>query len=318
MFHVDGGAMALPECSNCGAALTGPYCAACGQHAHGSARSVAVLLHDGWHVMTHIDGRFWQTIYMLLLRPGRLTQEYFAERRARYLPPVRLYLVVSLLFFALGPLGLHETGKSTAAPRAHVARAGAAAPATPDETHTSDASTHKSNESSEFNLEFADCAEIETSFKWLQAPLRRACERGAAAGNAPVRAEFVANIPKMMFVFLPLIALVMLLMYWWPRHYYVEHLVFFLHNHAAMFLLLLLLQPLSWAVTALPRLETADRFLKFAACVYAVWYLYRAMRVYYRQGRWLTVTKFVVVGITYAVFLSITLVTTLVVSALIA
>jgi hypothetical protein len=310
--------MALPECSNCGAALTGPYCAACGQHAHGSARSVAVLLHDGWHVMTHIDGRFWQTIYMLLLRPGRLTQEYFAERRARYLPPVRLYLVVSLLFFALGPLGLHGAGKSTAAPTARAARAGAAAPATQDDAHQSNESTRKSKESGEFNIEFADCAKIETSFNWLQGPLRRACERQAASGNAPVRAAFIANIPKMMFVFLPLIALVMLLMYWRPRHYYVEHLVFFLHNHAAMFLLLLLLQPLYWVVAALPPLETTDRFLKFAACVYAVWYLYRAMRVYYGQGRWLTVTKFVVVGAMYAVFLSITLVTTLVVSALIA
>jgi hypothetical protein len=71
-------------------------------------------------------------------------------------------------------------------------------------------------------------------------------------------------------------------------------------------------------VAALPPLETTDRFLKFAACVYAVWYLYRAMRVYYGQGRWLTVTKFVVVGAMYTVFLSITLVATLVVSALIA
>src|ERR1700685_2980782 len=116
MLHVNGGAMTLPECSNCGAALTGPYCAACGQHAHRSARSVAVLLHDAWHVMTHIDGRFWQTMYMLLLQPGRLTQEYFAERRARYLPPVRLYLVISLVFFALGPFGLGSARNSFIAP----------------------------------------------------------------------------------------------------------------------------------------------------------------------------------------------------------
>jgi hypothetical protein len=95
---------AVTECGNCGAALTGPYCSSCGQHAHESARSVAVLLHDAWHLATHVDARFWQTAANLLLRPGHLTQEYFADRRARYLPPVRVYLVLSVLFFGFGTL----------------------------------------------------------------------------------------------------------------------------------------------------------------------------------------------------------------------
>src|SRR5476649_493318 len=97
--------MTEPECANCGAALSGPFCSVCGQHAHESARAVGVLFHDAWHVVTHIDGRFWRTMSTLLLHPGRLTQDYFAERRARYLPPVRVYLVLSVLFFALGARG---------------------------------------------------------------------------------------------------------------------------------------------------------------------------------------------------------------------
>jgi hypothetical protein len=311
--------MTLPECSNCGAALTGPYCAVCGQHAHGSARSVAELLHDAWHVMTHIDGRFWQTMYMLLLQPGRLTQAYFAEQRARYLPPVRLYLVISLVFFALGPLGLGSARDSFIAPTTHKSNTvSGTAESLPSQGQAEEPreSARAPNESNKLNIEFADCDRIKTSFKWLQEPLRRACERNVDSGGAPVRAAFVANVPKMMFVFLPLIALVMLLLYWRPRRYYVEHLVFFLHTHAAMFLLLLLLRPLSWAVTTLPPLRPAGGFLKFGACFYAAWYVYRAMRIYYGQGRWLTVTKFVAVGAMYAIFLSITLVTTLLVSAL--
>jgi len=119
-----------------------------------------------------------------------------------------------------------------------------------------------------------------------------------------------------MFVFLPLIALVMLLLYWRPRRYYVEHLVFFLHTHAAMFLILLLLRALSWVVAALPALRTTGGFLKFGAFVYALWYVYRAMRVYYGQRRWITVAKFLVVGCAYMLFLTITLVATLIISAL--
>jgi len=229
--------MSLPLCSNCGATLTGPYCAACGQHAHESARTVSALFHDAVHVMTHVDGRFWQTMYMLLLRPGRLTQEYFAERRARYLPPVRVYLVLSLLFFALGPLGLQRTRESTATPSKNEASALADVPAAHGEKQESGNSAGAPPRGNGLNIEFADCDKIKTSFKWLEEPLRRSCRRNAGSGGAPVWAAFVANIPKMMFVFLPLLAVVMLLMYWRPRRYYVEHLVFFLHTHAAMFLI---------------------------------------------------------------------------------
>jgi hypothetical protein len=96
--------------SFCGTTLMGPYCHACGQHGHESARSVSALLHDAWHIATHVDDRFWQTPYTLLLRPGVLTKEYCAERRARYLPPVRLYLVLSVLFFAFAAVSPHEVG----------------------------------------------------------------------------------------------------------------------------------------------------------------------------------------------------------------
>ncbi|MBS0396399.1 MAG: DUF3667 domain-containing protein, partial [Proteobacteria bacterium] len=94
-------------CRNCDAPLTGPYCAQCGQHVHDSARSVGALLHEGWHVLTHVDGRFWATLRLLMARPGQLTLEYFAERRARYAPPVRLYLVISIVFFGLNSLTGH-------------------------------------------------------------------------------------------------------------------------------------------------------------------------------------------------------------------
>ena len=122
----------------------------------------------------------------------------------------------------------------------------------------------------------------------------------------------------MMFVFLPMVALVMLLLYWRPRRYYVEHLVFFLHTHAAMFLILLLEVPVSWAVAAVPSPKSSSGLVTLGTGVYAAWYVYRAMRVYYGQGRWLTVAKLAVVAFAYMIFLSITLLATLIISALFA
>jgi hypothetical protein len=263
-----------------------------------------VLFHDAIHVITHADSRFWQTLYTLLLRPGRLTQEYFAERRVRYLPPVRVYLVLSLLFFALGPFGAHSSSQTAAVPSKRAA------------SSVDGESVRAPTKPGIFNVEFSDCDKIESSFKWLESPLRQACRRNVASGGAPVRAAFIGNIPKMMFAFLPMIALVMLLLYWRPRRLYVEHLVFFLHTHAAMFLILLLLRPLDWAVNALPALHGSGGFLNLGAGLFAAWYVYRAMRVYYGQRRWITFTKFIVVGATYTIFLAITLVATLIISAL--
>ena len=63
------------------------------------------LLHEGVHEFAHLDGKIFQTLDLLLFKPGELTAEFFRGRRARYIPPLRLYLVCSLLFFALSRLG---------------------------------------------------------------------------------------------------------------------------------------------------------------------------------------------------------------------
>ena len=313
-------------CGNCGAALSGPYCAQCGQHVHDSARGVSTLFHDAWHVATHVDGRLWRTLAALLLRPGFLTREYFAERRARYLPPVRVYLVLSVLFFALPSPG----GKATAEDAAAALKDSPAAAADIAEARQAieaaltakrgagvvlpAAAAHE--ESASLNIDTKDCDKVQTSPRWLEEPLRRACRRNVADGGRALKHALLANVPKMMFVFLPIMALVMLLLYWWPRHYYVEHLVFFLHTHAALFLLLLLTRLASWLAVWMPALAAGVKIAKVGAFGYAVWYVYQALRRYYGQRRWLTLTKLAFVGIAYAVCLAITLLGTVVVTAL--
>ncbi len=317
-------------CGNCDAPLTGPYCAHCGQHAHESARALGALFHDAWHVITHLDGRFWQTLRLLLLRPGQLTLEYFAERRARYVPPVRLYLVISILFFGLGSLTRHpgpvlelsgdETQKQVSAElegikaeaRQAVREARQAASQVPANSATD------ADDGNDFNFDFKDCDKMQSGIPGLQQLLRDACRRGLADHGAALKHAFVANIPKMMFVFLPLIALVMRLLYWIPRRHYVEHLVLVVHNHAALFLAMTLLSLVGLVARIVPALHGAVTFGGFAVVGYSIWYVYRSTRRYYGQGRWLTLAKLSVVGLCYLIFLAITLLGTFIMSALIA
>ena len=320
--------MTPATCRNCEAPLTGPYCAQCGQHAHESARSLAALGHDAWHVVTHLDSRFWATLKLLAFRPGQLTREYFDERRARYVPPVRLYLVISILFFGIASLtsllrpdfvvtdssgakrfepDLNEI-KREARQAAAEARQAAAKPGT----------AAKDDDDSDFSFDLKDCDKVHSSLRWLEQPLKDACKRNVADGGRTLKHAFVANIPKMMFVFLPMIALVMRLLYWRPRRYYVEHLVFFLHNHAALFLAMSAEMLLSAAARLAPALKTSSSAFAFAVMGYAVWYVYRSLRRYYGQGRLLTIAKLTIVGLAYLAFLATTLVGTLIVSALVA
>ncbi len=88
-------------CLNCGAQLVGQYCGQCGQRASGRLISLWELLRDAFGDMFELDSRLWRTLIPLMARPGQLTSDYLRGRRMRYMPPFRMYLVLSLLFFVI-------------------------------------------------------------------------------------------------------------------------------------------------------------------------------------------------------------------------
>ncbi|MGB5688578.1 MAG: DUF3667 domain-containing protein [Woeseiaceae bacterium] len=90
-----------PNCLNCGTELRGQYCGTCGQRARGRLISLWELLQDAFGDLFEIDSRLWRTLIPLLVRPGRLTRDYLEGKRARYMPPFRMYLVLSVIFFVV-------------------------------------------------------------------------------------------------------------------------------------------------------------------------------------------------------------------------
>ena len=100
-----GGAAPDPTiCRNCSASLEGPFCARCGQKAAPLNPTVGRLARDVAHELVDLDGRIFRTVRLLLTRPGFLSLEHFAGRRARYISPIRLYLFFSVFFFAASAL----------------------------------------------------------------------------------------------------------------------------------------------------------------------------------------------------------------------
>ena len=89
------------DCLNCGAPLQGQYCGICGQRARNRLISLWELISDAFGDLLEIDSRLWRTLIPLFLRPGQLTRDYLEGRRARYMPPFRTYLVLSVIFFVV-------------------------------------------------------------------------------------------------------------------------------------------------------------------------------------------------------------------------
>jgi hypothetical protein len=89
----------LTHCENCGALLSGPYCGQCGQPAIDYRRSFGHVLIDVLNEFLNWDSKFFATIALLIVKPWRLTNEFLAGHRVRYVHPLRLYLLASILFF---------------------------------------------------------------------------------------------------------------------------------------------------------------------------------------------------------------------------
>jgi len=223
----------------------------------------------------------------LMFKPGLLTREFLAGRRVKYLPPLRLYLVLSVVYFLVtGLLNQHpsiwvldvkdgHTLSIETAPRA-VARPG----------------------ESRQQLAERMCARLDYHGPWREhvvSAFRESCKKSVADGGRGVTEAFTHNIPKAIFLAAPLLALVMKPLYRRPRRYYVEHVLFLLHDHAFLYLLLA-----SFAIAAaVLRIHLLVMTLATGVGLYIPYYYFVGMRRVYGQSRRRTTGKLAVLFLAY-------------------
>jgi hypothetical protein len=71
------------------------------------------LLKDAGDLLASLDSRIWRTLGLLLFRPGRLTLDYLQGKRARFVPPVRLFIASSIVFFFIATLNARSSSART-------------------------------------------------------------------------------------------------------------------------------------------------------------------------------------------------------------
>ena len=261
------------DCANCGARLADRYCGRCGQDSHVTL-TLRHFLHEFVEGLFHVDSTFWRTLRTLLIRPGLLTQEYLGGKRHSYSPPFRSYLVISIAYFILASI--------LAAPASKVVSPGGR------------------------EMQASDCAQIAANPGWilrLVPDLEGSCVRALSDDRRALNAVLQNLLPKVMFVVLPLVALVQFWIYRRQRPLYLENLVFVLHFQTFYYLAstfaLLLAAGVAAIVGAGARI---GELFEFAIYLWSVVYLFIAMRRVYRASTLKTVLGLVALAVSYIIF----------------
>jgi Protein of unknown function (DUF3667) len=219
-------------CLNCGAPLTGSFCAECGQRDIPPYPSTRELVVDAFWELSGWDGRFASTVRALVQRPGMLTREFLEGRRARFLSPLRLYLLASLAYFLIAAAVPNSMRvKTTITPTAGIATTSAAPKSRPERV----AEIASGSLTSQKTL---PPAELAAALKDVEkAPeLIRPMMRKSIADPTGFKRGIFETMPRMLFALLPLFAAIVALFYRGRK--YPEHLYFAIHFHAFVFLAL--------------------------------------------------------------------------------
>ena len=238
-------AIDFTDCLNCHAPLRGPYCAACGQKATAPRPTLHDFVHDAFHEFLHFDGKILQSVKFLFTRPGFLTSEYVAGRRIRYISPLRLYLIFSVAYFAVATL---------------MARP----PIVTDQDRAAATGWQRPEEFGRIR--------VSGDFSRYGLTPEEVAERVQHAQHDWV--------PRVMFVLVPIAALVVMAVTRRARRTYIEHLYFALHVHAVCFAVLALA-----IVLGEPAPPTVNAIVTAIALLFIVGYVIAAIRTTY-GGRW--------------------------------
>jgi hypothetical protein len=323
-------------CLNCGANLHGRYCHACGQENLEPKESLWHLITHYFYDITHFDGKFFSSLKYLLLKPGFLPGEYLKGKRASYLHPIRMYVFTSAFFFIIifSMFHLEDLSESKFYSVDSMKSIGLQAKALKNAKTKEDSATISNALSSlsDSNITVGgDAAKknlvnfrvAETDFKttaaydsaqnslpaskrdgWIARRMNRRnieiWQKYKGDANAIVGAwikKFTHTIPQLLFLSLPLFSFVLWVLYlrWRNRWFYTGHVIFSLYLYIFYFIAYLLF----FGLQAIHD-STGWRiwwWLELALWIYMLYYMYKAMLNFYRQGKGKTFLKLVLLSV---------------------
>ena len=282
------------KCLNCGAVLSGSFCEQCGQKDIDLNVSVFHIISDFLGDIFSYDSRVFRTLVPLLFSPGFLTLQYNRGKRVRYVPPVRLFIIISLLyFFSLTLIGFE--GKNIVINYE------------PDEDKIivpamgSEGGVAAGSETIERKLPAGSGIKLDDKNKLEDLVVGKIVS--ASQNQKLIKDKITEWMPRLMFFLIPVFALILKMCYLKSDRFYIHHLVFSLHFHAFVFLLLFFLLPFDAAY---------DDLTDLIAVIAMVIYLFLSMQRVYAESIARTTIKFMFLSFSYLCVFAATTISTLI------
>lgn len=282
------------RCGDCLAVVTGIYCAQCGQKQKSPVRHFRQLAGEFFNDVLNLDTRLLETLKALLFKPGQLSNEYFADRRTRYVSPIKLYFLLSIVAFFLIQQSLDTAVEA--------------------ETAVVEAGKAKTGEDmnftiGNFNGSPWDAKSNPIAVGWLPDAANDLMNERLGRLEKTVRNKDWTQLlhaglsatPQALLLLLPFFALLLKLAYLFRRRLYMEHLIVALHNHAFLLLAISIGVVLS-AMTGWIGGGWWQSLLGLLSSLLVFWvplYFLLGLKRIYRQSWKMTVFKFLLLGFCY-------------------
>mgnify|MGYP002725446881 CR=1 FL=1 len=278
--------------------MDSPFCPQCGQKNKDYSLSLKELFSHFLEELLDVDARVLRSLRLLFTRPGFLSKEYVLGRRVSYIPPVRIYLVASVLFFLSLTINTLVPSFQNNPFIKELAETGDLEQALENEL-TENAEEPQSTGSpfpEGSGLVKLDPDSSASGAVMTIGESRFDMQEGDFLSN------FSDNFAKMMFFLLPVAALQLKALYWRRKKVYVEHLIFSLHVHAFIFSILILTVIMDF------------KFVMWFVILWSLIYLYLAMKYFYNQSYGKTLSKMLLLlfgyGLTILLVMTLTMVLT--------
>lgn len=318
------------DCLNCGNEVTGNFCSVCGQKNTVHPESFGRLMLHYFEDLTHYEGNLLKSSWILITKPGYLTNVYNAGQRIRFINPLRMYIFISLitftyLFFTIDLSSLENqsslngnvklTGFDQLSTKKDSLKsilidsstlkmdsvAGLNLNQIRDSINKGIAKTSnkiKAKQSKKDSLEKDDGAlsftpeelkpdsndgyfkrKIKKTIKGLD----EGFEKNPKDFLKAIFEKYLHNLPKSLFVCMPIFALLLALFYYPKKRYFTEQIIFTLHFHIVILLCILVILLMGHFVN--------EGWVIFLLFIYIIFYLYKALKNVFKESRFLTIIK---------------------------
>ena len=242
-------------CLNCSSYLrsTDSFCPGCGQKKMEKEDfSFRHIFQESFLDYFHIDSTFTKSIFPLILKPGYLTIEYLSGKRASYVQPFKMFLVVSLIYFLLASIEMPHFLQPS---KESIKHSGAIPKS--DSEQVNDAKNQLNLRIKDDDLQFEpiDTMKIKIVKYGIDVYIRSKYPTASSFSRFLIKKVIQQklslksfnetlrhNSSRLIFLLIPVAALLFKLIYLKRKRFYYEHVIFSLHFHTVVFLLFILFQ----------------------------------------------------------------------------